>query len=175
MRTLLLSTVAALLLCQSAAIAGTNTTAAGQSTATGAATTVASAVPKNDNLSSNLIGLDVYNGSNQNIGQIKDIAIGPQGRVQAYIVSVGGFLGMDERYVAVNPLDIKVSYNDSEKKWQATMNATADQLKRAPRIQVHWSPESLLAAARDEGQDSTCMSGSSRFACKAKFEFENWA
>ena len=51
---------------------------------------------------------------------------------EAYIVSVGGFLGMGEHYVAVNPADIKVSYNGADKKWHATMNATADQLKSAP-------------------------------------------
>ena len=44
------------------------------------------------------------------------------GRAQAYIVSVGGFLGMADRHVAINPSDLKVSYNDSDKKWHATMN-----------------------------------------------------
>jgi hypothetical protein len=28
------------------------------------------------------------------------------GRAQAYIVSVGGFLGMADRYVAINPSDL---------------------------------------------------------------------
>lgn len=91
-------------------------------------------VPNNGELSSNLIGLDIYNNSNQNVGQIKDIAMGPHGRTRAYILSVGGFLGVGDRYVAVNPSDVKVSYNDSDKKWHATMNATADQLKSAPEF-----------------------------------------
>jgi hypothetical protein len=29
---------------------------------------------------------------------------------------------------------VKVSYNTSDKKWHATMNATADQLKAAPEF-----------------------------------------
>jgi hypothetical protein len=29
---------------------------------------------------------------------------------------------------------VKVTYNDSDKKWHATMNATADQLKAAPEF-----------------------------------------
>ena len=88
----------------------------------------------NDKLSSNLIGLDVYNSAKQDIGQIKDIAMGQNGRSQAYIVSVGGFLGMGEHYVAVNPSAVKVSYNGSDKKWHASMNASADQLKAAPEF-----------------------------------------
>jgi sporulation protein YlmC with PRC-barrel domain len=91
-------------------------------------------VPNNDELSSKVVGLDIYNGSNQDIGQIKDIAINQNGRAQAYIVSVGGFLGLGEHYVAVNPLAVKVSYNDTDKKWHALMNATADQLKAAPEF-----------------------------------------
>jgi len=94
-------------------------------------------VANNDELSSNLVGLDIYNNSKQDIGQIKDIAMGQRGRAQAYIVSVGGFLGVGEHYVAVNPSDIKVMYNDSDKKWHASMNATADQLKAAPEFKYN--------------------------------------
>jgi hypothetical protein len=89
-------------------------------------------VPNSDELSSKVVGLDIYNDSKQDIGQIKDISMNQGGRAQAYIVSVGGFLGMGEHYVAVNPSAVKVSYNDSDKKWHAAMNATADQLKAAP-------------------------------------------
>lgn len=88
-------------------------------------------VGQNDDLSSNLIGLDVYNGSNQDVGQIKDIAMGPQGRARAYILSAGGFLGMGEHYVAVNPANIKVSYNISDQKWHATTSTTKAELKSA--------------------------------------------
>jgi hypothetical protein len=91
-------------------------------------------VPNSDDLSSKVVGLDIYNTSNQDIGQIKDIAMGQNGRSQAYIVSVGGFLGMGEHYVAVSPSAVKVSYNGTDKKWHASMNASADQLKAAPEF-----------------------------------------
>jgi hypothetical protein len=92
-------------------------------------------VGQNEKLSSNLVGLDVYNASNQDIGQIKDLVVGPAGRTRAYIVSVGGFLGVGTHYVAINPSDIKVSYNGSDQKWHATTTATSDQLKSAPEFQ----------------------------------------
>jgi hypothetical protein len=66
-------------------------------------------VANNDELGSNLIGLDIYNSAKQDIGQIKDIAMSQRGRELAYIVSVGGFLGMGEHYVAVNPSAITVT------------------------------------------------------------------
>jgi sporulation protein YlmC with PRC-barrel domain len=98
-------------------------------------------VANKDELSSKLIGLDIYNSANQDVGQIKDIAMSQHGRAQAYIVSVGGFLGMGERYVAVNPSAITVTYSESDKKWHAAMDATADQLKAAPEFKYNgrWS------------------------------------
>jgi sporulation protein YlmC with PRC-barrel domain len=89
-------------------------------------------VPSSDDLSSKLVGLDIYNKDNKDIGTIKDIALNPNGRATAYIVSVGGFLGMGDHYVAVNPEAVNISYKDN--KWHADMNATADQLKSAPEF-----------------------------------------
>ncbi len=90
-------------------------------------------VANNDELSSNLVGLDVYNNSNQDIGQIKDIAMGPQGRTRAYILSVGGFLGMGDHYIAVrNQSDVKVELQQLRQKWHAAMNTNAESVKAAP-------------------------------------------
>ena len=89
-------------------------------------------VPTSDDLSSKVVGLDIYNKDNKDIGTIKDIALNQNGRTSAYIVSVGGFLGMGEHYVAVSPQAVNVSYKDN--KWHANMNATADQLKAAPEF-----------------------------------------
>ncbi|MGO9429053.1 PRC-barrel domain-containing protein [Rhodoblastus sp.] len=90
-------------------------------------------VPSSDKLSSNLVGLSVYNNANQDIGTVKDISLDQNG-VQAYILAVGGFLGMGDHYVAVNPSALNITYNSTDKKWHAAMNATADQLKAAPEF-----------------------------------------
>ena len=86
-------------------------------------------VPAHDELSSNVVGLEVYNEDKQNIGTIKDIALDANG-LNGYIVSVGGFLGMGDHYVVVRPSEI--SFNAKDNKWHATMNVNADQLKAAP-------------------------------------------
>ena len=90
-------------------------------------------IPAKDELSSKVVGLDVYNNANQNIGTIKDVAY-DGARVNGYIVGVGGFLGMGDHYVAVRPSAIKLSYDAKDKKWHANMDANADQLKAAPEF-----------------------------------------
>ena len=83
---------------------------------------------------SKLKGLNVYNQNNESIGEISDIAITKSDQVQALIISVGGFLGMGEHYVAVAPSAVHMAYDQSSKKWKATMNTTKDALKAAPEF-----------------------------------------
>jgi sporulation protein YlmC with PRC-barrel domain len=91
-------------------------------------------VQNSDMLSSNVVGLDIYNNQNNDIGKIQDIAFDASKQVTGYILSVGGFLGMGTHYVAVNPGAVMVSYDEEKKVWKATMNATKDQLKSAPEF-----------------------------------------
>ena len=83
-------------------------------------------------LSSNIVGLDVYNNKDK-IGDIKDIATDNSG-VRAYILSVGGFLGMGGHYVAVVPREINIDYDVGDKKWHANMTATKTELLAAPEF-----------------------------------------
>lgn len=91
-------------------------------------------VSSTDVFTSNLKGLNVYNQNNESVGEISDIAIGPNNQVQALILSVGGFLGVGDRYVAIAPSSLKVTYDQSNSKWHATISATKDQLKSAPEF-----------------------------------------
>ena len=84
-----------------------------------------------DRLASRLVGLSIQNNGNETIGDIDDIVFTDAGAVKAYVVSVGGFLGMGTKYVAIDPKAVMLTRQD-EKTWKATMNATKDQLKAAP-------------------------------------------
>jgi hypothetical protein len=86
-------------------------------------------VPPHEELSSNVVGLAVYNKDDQNIGTIKDIALDANG-LSGYIVSVGEFLGMGDHYVVVHPSAI--SFKAENDRWHATMNVNVDKLKAAP-------------------------------------------
>jgi sporulation protein YlmC with PRC-barrel domain len=91
-------------------------------------------VQNTDMLSSNVVGLDIYNSQNDDIGKVQDIAFDASKKVTGYVLSVGGFLGMGTRYVTVNPDAVMVSYDAQNKVWKATMNATKDELKSAPEF-----------------------------------------
>jgi hypothetical protein len=90
-------------------------------------------VPSDAALSYNLIGLNVYNGAEENVGEIKDIVIASN-KLDGYILSVGGFLGVGNRYVVVRPDSVSINYEPAKGKWMAMINATKEQLKVAPEF-----------------------------------------
>lgn len=92
-----------------------------------------STVSKDEMFSSKLKGLSVTNQKDQTVGEITDIAI-KNHEIDALILSVGGFLGMGERYVAVSPSSVNVRYDAKDNKWLASMNTTKDALKDAPEF-----------------------------------------
>ncbi|MBR0758034.1 PRC-barrel domain-containing protein [Bradyrhizobium jicamae] len=92
-----------------------------------------STVGKDEMFSSKLKGLNVYNQKDESIGEITDIAI-KNNQVEALILSVGGFLGMGEHYVAVAPSSVSVRHDEKNNKWLATMNTTKEAMKAAPEF-----------------------------------------
>lgn len=83
-------------------------------------------------LSSNLVGLNVSNAGNETVGSIRDLVLDNQNSLTGIIVSVGGFLGLGEHYAVLDPDEVTVTYNEAERRWEARVNATADELKAAP-------------------------------------------
>jgi sporulation protein YlmC with PRC-barrel domain len=59
---------------------------------------------------SKLVGLNVYNDSNESLGSINDLLADKSGNIKAVVIGVGGFLGVGEHLVAV-PMD-KVKFVD---------------------------------------------------------------
>ena len=50
---------------------------------------------------SKLVGLNVYNDSNESLGSINDLLTDKNGDIKAVVIGVGGFLGVGEHLVAV--------------------------------------------------------------------------
>jgi hypothetical protein len=81
-------------------------------------------------LASNLIGGSVYNGTGpeaENIGKITDIVISDDGRVEAIVVGVGGFLGIGQKEVALRYDVAKWGKREGER-W-LVVETNADALK----------------------------------------------
>jgi sporulation protein YlmC with PRC-barrel domain len=53
---------------------------------------------------SKVVGLNVYNDSNESLGSINDLLTDKSGNIKAVVIGVGGFLGVGEHLVAV-PFD----------------------------------------------------------------------
>lgn len=60
-------------------------------------------------MSSKLNDLNVYNNQNQTIGEIEDLVIKDGKTLTGIDVSVGGFLGIGDRYVLLDPSSIVLS------------------------------------------------------------------
>jgi hypothetical protein len=92
-----------------------------------------STVGKDEMFSSKLKGLTVTNQKDETVGEITDLAI-KNHQLDALILSVGGFLGVGEHYVAVSPSSVNVRYDEKNDKWLASMNTSKEALKAAPEF-----------------------------------------
>jgi sporulation protein YlmC with PRC-barrel domain len=51
--------------------------------------------------SSKLTGLTVFNNNDERVGDINELIVGRDGKIESIVLGVGGFLGMGEHHVAV--------------------------------------------------------------------------
>src|ERR1043166_5715660 len=96
-----------------------------KTTGTAPAAAKFSTVSKDEMFSSKLKGLNVYNQKDENVGEIADIAL-KGNQIDALILSVGGFLGVGEHYVAVSPSSVSIKHDAKNDKWLASMNTTKE-------------------------------------------------
>jgi hypothetical protein len=86
-------------------------------------------VPVDATTVSNFYKQSVYDPSNDKVGEILDLMVEKDGRITAAMVGVGGFLGIDEKNVAI-PFDaLTVSQKNNQRR--LTLNTTKDALRNA--------------------------------------------
>jgi hypothetical protein len=78
----------------------------------------------------NITNTRVRSSDNKNIGTIAKIVVGDNGQLSYLIVMDNG------REVAINPDAMRLSYNDSDDSWNASVDATKNQIDSAPPAQV---------------------------------------
>ena len=86
-----------------------------------------------DMLASRLIGLDVYNLQNEEIGEIEDLIVDQGKTIRGIVIDVGGFLGIGERRTIVEPGSIVVT-REAGGSLKAVANTTREDLKKAPEF-----------------------------------------
>jgi hypothetical protein len=113
---------------------------------------------------SKLVGLNVYNDSNESLGSINDLLTDKNGDIKAVVIGVGGFLGVGEHLVAV-ALD-KVKFVDEPIAYTGASTAPATGGARpststttgaattapAPAVKKNpWYPDhAMLSATKDQ-------------------------
>ena len=66
-------------------------------------------------LASKFKGTDVIGNDNEKIGDVSDILFDKSGKIEAYVVGVGGFLGIGAKDVALAPSAFQVVPGDKSK------------------------------------------------------------
>jgi hypothetical protein len=84
-----------------------------------------------DHLASAMIGASVKNGSDEDLGAINDIVLSDEGKIDAVVIGVGGFLGIGEKNVAVS-FDAIDKSTDADGNVVLKLETTKDQLEAAP-------------------------------------------
>jgi sporulation protein YlmC with PRC-barrel domain len=111
--------------------------------ATPAQAQVLSAIPNTTTTITSYYKKNVYDRADAKIGEITDVLVDRDGKIDGFMMAVGGFLGIGEKNVAV-PFDaVKVSEKSGG--WWLTMDSTKDQLEKAPGFKydsnkVTWVP-----------------------------------
>lgn len=90
------------------------------------------------------VGTTVYGADDANVGEIGDVVLGQDGKVDAVIIDVGGFLGVGEKEVAVGMDNLAFMADEDGDRYLYT-KFTKEQLDAAPAYD-----EANYAAKRDE-------------------------
>ncbi len=100
-------------------------------------------------LASKFKGTDVLGSDNEKIGDVSDLLFDKAGKVEAVIISVGGFLGMGAKEVAIPPNQITVqpgSNANDPSDIKLKVAATKDQLKQAANFERYTAPRATTGA-----------------------------
>jgi sporulation protein YlmC with PRC-barrel domain len=104
-------------------------------------------------LASKFKGTDVIGSDDQKIGDVSDILFDKDGKIEAYVVGVGGFLGIGAKDVALAPSAFQIvagdkSKNESDK---LKVSMTKDELKQAANFEPYKAPSSTTGMGGPAG------------------------
>lgn len=76
---------------------------------------------------------DIYNRTGEKIGAVKDLLVGPDGRIAAAVIGVGGFLGIGEKDIAVPLATLQLEQRDNRRR--LIIDAAKEALQAAPSFE----------------------------------------
>jgi len=98
-------------------------------------------------LASNFKGTDVVGSDGKKIGDVSDILFDKHGKILAYVVSTGGFLGMGAKEVAFAPTAFTVEPGSNGKSDKLKLSMNQKELKQAQNFKPYEKPKPVTTGA----------------------------
>ena len=127
-------------------------TAPSTSSSTAAATTSGKATfihqqTSDQFLASKFKGTDVVGADDVKIGDVSDILFDKDQKILAYVVGVGGFLGIGSKDVAIAPASFQPVAGKDATDTKLRLSMTKDELKAAPAFEPYTPPRPVSSQA----------------------------
>jgi len=92
-------------------------------------------------LASKFKGTDVLGADNKKIGDVSDILFDKTGKIEAFVISVGGFLGVGAKEIAVVPSSFDVIPAQNGASAKLKLSLTEDEIKQAQNFARYEPPK----------------------------------
>jgi hypothetical protein len=92
-------------------------------------------------LASKFSGTDVVGADGKKVGDVTDVLFDRQGKVLAYVVSVGGFLGIGSKDVALAPSVFEVMPGSNGAADKLKISMSQEQFKQMARFEPYKAPQ----------------------------------
>jgi len=91
-------------------------------------------------LASKVKGSNVMGSNDEKIGDVSDILFDKDGKILAYVVGVGGFLGIGSKDVAMSPQSFQIVPASERESMKLKLAMTKDELKNAAEFKPYKEP-----------------------------------
>jgi len=108
---------------------------------------------------SKLMGLDVYNEANEKLGDVNELILGKDGKVNAVVIGVGGFLGVGEHDIAVSMDKLKFMEEPVRTSSTTTTTTTRNTTTGTATAPANTTSTTRTTDANDWTPDHAVMSG----------------
>jgi hypothetical protein len=98
-------------------------------------------------LASKFKGTDVIGADDKKIGDVSDVLFDKDKKVLAYIVGVGGFLGIGAKDVAIDPASFQGVPGKDAHDLKLRLSMTKEELKAAPAFEPYAPPRPVSSQA----------------------------
>lgn len=98
-------------------------------------------------LASKFKGTDVVGANDEKIGDVSDLLFDKNQKILAYIVGVGGFLGIGSKDVAIDPASFQMVPGKDQNDFKFRLSMTKDELKNAPAFEPYTPPRPVSSQA----------------------------